>query len=192
MTNPGVVERLARHIKGDGETIEVVIYSRPLKYEGRDARIVAAFDITERKKVEDRIVYLAHHDILTGLPNRAAFGERLSDAIVEADAKQSAVAVLCLDLDRFKEVNDVFGQSSAISCCERCRTNLLSRRTTRRSHGLAGMSSRSSSPGVPYLSARRLQPKGYVARSRSPSNSTAGRFGSASASAARSIRTMVT
>ena len=100
-----------RHIKADGEIIEVAIYSRPLQYEGRDARIVAVFDITERKKIEDRIVYLAHHDVLTGLPNRAAFAERLAAAIAEADAKGSLVGVLCLDLDRFKEVNDVFGHS---------------------------------------------------------------------------------
>jgi diguanylate cyclase (GGDEF)-like protein/PAS domain S-box-containing protein len=98
-----------RHVKADGETIDVVIYSRPLDYEGRKAHISAAFDITERKKIEDRVTYLAHHDVLTGLPNRAAFGERLAGAIAEADAKSSGFAVLCLDLDRFKEVNDVFG-----------------------------------------------------------------------------------
>ena len=66
-------------------------------------------DITERKKTEERIAYLAHHDALTGLPNRTAFNERLSGAMAEADANQGKVAVLCLDLDRFKEVNDVYG-----------------------------------------------------------------------------------
>ncbi len=66
-------------------------------------------DITESKKSEEKINYLAHHDTLTGLPNRAAFNERLSAARAEADETRTPVAVLCLDLDRFKEVNDVFG-----------------------------------------------------------------------------------
>jgi diguanylate cyclase (GGDEF)-like protein/PAS domain S-box-containing protein len=101
----------SRHVKADGEKIDVVVYSRPLHYEGQEARIAAVFDVTECKKREDRIVYLAHHDILTGLPNRASFGDRLSGAIAEADAKRATIAILCLDLDRFKEVNDVFGHA---------------------------------------------------------------------------------
>jgi len=67
------------------------------------------FDITDRKLAEQRIGYLAHHDVLTGLPNRLAFNERLAAAIRNADETRTVVAVLCLDLDRFKEVNDVYG-----------------------------------------------------------------------------------
>jgi diguanylate cyclase (GGDEF)-like protein/PAS domain S-box-containing protein len=68
-------------------------------------------DITDRKKSEEKIGYLALHDTLTGLPNRAAFNERLAAAIAKADNSGTSVAVLCLDLDRFKEVNDVFGHA---------------------------------------------------------------------------------
>ena len=68
-------------------------------------------DITDRKKSEEKIGYLALHDTLTGLPNRAAFNERLAAAIAKADNTGTSVAVLCLDLDRFKEVNDVFGHA---------------------------------------------------------------------------------
>jgi diguanylate cyclase (GGDEF)-like protein/PAS domain S-box-containing protein len=69
-------------------------------------------DITERKRAEERVAYLAHHDPLTDLPNRAAFNEQLSFAHERALASNEPFAVLCLDIDRFKEVNDVFGHAA--------------------------------------------------------------------------------
>ena len=68
-------------------------------------------DITERKQAEARIAYLAHHDALTGLPNRAAFTEHLASTLDQAAKNKENFAVLSIDLDRFKEVNDVFGHS---------------------------------------------------------------------------------
>jgi diguanylate cyclase (GGDEF)-like protein/PAS domain S-box-containing protein len=68
-----------------------------------------AEDITERKLAEARIEHLAHFDSLTELPNRAAFTMRLADAIQAAETTGSSFSLLFLDLDRFKEVNDVFG-----------------------------------------------------------------------------------
>jgi diguanylate cyclase (GGDEF)-like protein/PAS domain S-box-containing protein len=66
-------------------------------------------DVTEHKRAEERIAHLAHHDGLTGLPNRAAFSEQLSSTLERQVA--GAFALMCLNLDRFKEVNDVFGHS---------------------------------------------------------------------------------
>ncbi|MFI5011729.1 MAG: EAL domain-containing protein [Hyphomicrobiales bacterium] len=66
-------------------------------------------DVTDRKRAEERIAYLAHHDVLTELPNRAAFNERLASTLEEAASSRKHFALLCVDLDRFKEVNDVFG-----------------------------------------------------------------------------------
>jgi diguanylate cyclase (GGDEF)-like protein/PAS domain S-box-containing protein len=69
-------------------------------------------DITERLNTERTIHYMAHHDALTGLPNRRLMQDRLNQAIMAARRKQRHVAVLFLDLDRFKVVNDTLGHDS--------------------------------------------------------------------------------
>ncbi|MDO9106509.1 MAG: diguanylate cyclase [Methylovulum sp.] len=66
-------------------------------------------DITERKQVEDRIKHMALHDALTGLPNRTLFSDRLQQALAEAQRDQEQLALIYLDLDKFKPVNDNFG-----------------------------------------------------------------------------------
>ena len=67
-------------------------------------------DITERKRVEEDVRYRAHHDVLTGLPNRALFRDRLTVALNYAHRQGNQLAVLCLDLDRFNIVNEAFGR----------------------------------------------------------------------------------
>jgi diguanylate cyclase (GGDEF)-like protein/PAS domain S-box-containing protein len=66
-------------------------------------------DVTERKQAESRIRYLALHDTLTGLPNRVLLHDRLQQAIAHARRQQRRVAVLMLDLDHFKQINDSLG-----------------------------------------------------------------------------------
>jgi diguanylate cyclase (GGDEF)-like protein len=66
-------------------------------------------DITAEKLAEQTIRHMAYHDALTGLPNRTLFNDRLSMAILNAQRNQKKVAVMMLDLDKFKQVNDVWG-----------------------------------------------------------------------------------
>ncbi len=69
-------------------------------------------DISERKRDEARIVHLAHHDSLTGLPNRSLIGDRLEQAILHAEREQQQVLVAFVDLDSFKLVNDTLGHAA--------------------------------------------------------------------------------
>jgi diguanylate cyclase (GGDEF)-like protein/PAS domain S-box-containing protein len=66
-------------------------------------------DVSQRKDMDARVRFLAHHDLLTGLPNRTLFQDRLQQALAAAKRMQSRVALLFIDLDRFKYVNDSFG-----------------------------------------------------------------------------------
>jgi diguanylate cyclase (GGDEF)-like protein/PAS domain S-box-containing protein len=68
-------------------------------------------DITHRKQADQHLTYLAYYDSLTGLPNRALFDERVTRAIQHAQRHQSLIAVMFLDLDRFKYVNDTWGHA---------------------------------------------------------------------------------
>jgi diguanylate cyclase (GGDEF)-like protein/PAS domain S-box-containing protein len=101
-----------RHMRKDGSTFEVHIYSHALLYEGHASMLVAAVDVTEQREAERRIAYFANHDKLTDLPNRSAFDEHFVATIAQAKENGRRIAVMCLDLDGFKQVNDFKGHST--------------------------------------------------------------------------------
>ncbi|HYC37360.1 MAG TPA: EAL domain-containing protein [Usitatibacter sp.] len=97
-----------------GRTIHCEWYNTPLTDSNGELIGFASLvqDITERLNTERTIHYMAHHDALTGLPNRRLMQDRLNQAIMAARRKQRHVAVLFLDLDRFKVVNDTLGHDT--------------------------------------------------------------------------------
>ena len=84
---------------------------RSIEFGGKPRQAIAFRDLRDRKQAEQYIRYLARHDALTGLPNRASFTGRLDRALTSARRHANMLAVICLDLDRFKEVNDLFGHA---------------------------------------------------------------------------------
>jgi diguanylate cyclase (GGDEF)-like protein/PAS domain S-box-containing protein len=94
----------------DGRTaVEVAV--REL-HEAGSLRVYTVQDIRQRRIAEERIRFLALHDPLTGLPNRITLQQRLGERLERAWANDEQLAIFCLDLDRFKEVNDVFGHAA--------------------------------------------------------------------------------
>jgi diguanylate cyclase (GGDEF)-like protein/PAS domain S-box-containing protein len=69
-------------------------------------------DVTERKQKEDTIQWMAYHDILTGLPNRALFYDRAAMVLAQAKRKQWRFGIMMLDLDHFKDINDTYGHDA--------------------------------------------------------------------------------
>ena len=104
----------AVNVTRTGRAIHCEWYNTPLvDGEGKVIGFASlVHDVTERLNTERTIHYMAHHDALTGLPNRRLMQDRLNQAIMAARRKQRHVAVLFLDLDRFKVVNDTLGHDT--------------------------------------------------------------------------------
>jgi diguanylate cyclase (GGDEF)-like protein len=96
----------------DDGTVPVELIQRVVDLGGKPHRVIAVRDLRARKEAEKNIHFLAHHDGLTGLPNRTSFNKKLEHEIGGTLQSGRRLAVLFLDLDRFKEINDLFGHAA--------------------------------------------------------------------------------
>ncbi len=101
-----------KFIRLDGEEIDVEVAGVPFTYQGKPAAQVIFRDISERKMVEERLERLALYDTLTGLPNRTLFFDRMKQLLALAKRNHYVLALLYMDFDRFKAVNDTLGHEA--------------------------------------------------------------------------------
>jgi diguanylate cyclase (GGDEF)-like protein/PAS domain S-box-containing protein len=101
--------RTWKHVRADGTLIDLAIYSRHLMYGDQPAVLLALMDITERKRAEARLAFMAQHDSLTGLPNRNLLRQNMDEILLHTRRSSDKAAVLVLGIDNFKAVNDSLG-----------------------------------------------------------------------------------
>ncbi|WP_414645534.1 putative bifunctional diguanylate cyclase/phosphodiesterase [Bradyrhizobium sp. 6(2017)] len=101
--------RTWKHVRADGTLIDLAIYSRQLMHGDQPAMLLALMDITERKRAEARLAFMAQHDSLTGLPNRNLLRQQMDEMLQHTRRSTDKVAVLILGLDNFKAVNETLG-----------------------------------------------------------------------------------
>jgi diguanylate cyclase (GGDEF)-like protein/PAS domain S-box-containing protein len=99
------------HQRKDGSTFPAEVCLTALTLSGQPTLLATVRDITDRKAAEERVQYLAYYDALTGLPNRTLLQDRLAKALASARRRKDKLALLFLDLDRFKDINDSLGHS---------------------------------------------------------------------------------
>ena len=115
-------DRSCRHVRADGGEIEVLTFGRKVAYHGHDAQLVAIVDITERKRAEAEVAYLAHHDALTGLRNRAYFRHHLGASIDAVPAQESCSPSAASTSICSRKSTTPSAIPPAIACCEWSRS----------------------------------------------------------------------
>lgn len=118
-----------RYLHKNGAVVHILWSARWSEEDG--VRIGVARDVTSLKQAEERLRFLAHHDPLTGLTNRSLFNDRLNSAVHAAHRHQSNLALLFLDVNDFKHINDTYGHAAGdrVLCAIARRLELCVRET---------------------------------------------------------------
>jgi diguanylate cyclase (GGDEF)-like protein/PAS domain S-box-containing protein len=98
-----------------------------IRFRETEARLLMVKDVTAQVEAREQLVRLANHDPLTGLPNRLLLEDRMQIALANAARHRSRAAILCMDLDRFKQINDTFGHAVGDSCLREAADRLRQR-----------------------------------------------------------------
>jgi diguanylate cyclase (GGDEF)-like protein/PAS domain S-box-containing protein len=99
----------ADNLRKDGTRIPMEVHSRLIELDSKKMVISIGRDVMERRKAENELLYMANHDLLTGLPNRNLLSDRLDVALAQSTRNKKSLVIMMMDLDRFKYVNDEFG-----------------------------------------------------------------------------------
>lgn len=111
----------------DGSEFQAEISSHPIVFESCDARLSLVQDVTDRERLHEQLVHRAHHDSLTNLPNRFLFEQRMRHTLENASRYGHKAAILCIDLDRFKKINDSYGHATGDACLQEVASRLTKR-----------------------------------------------------------------
>jgi diguanylate cyclase (GGDEF)-like protein/PAS domain S-box-containing protein len=116
-----------QHRRKDGSLAWVHVTDRPVVFNGNDARVLLARDITDRVQLDRELAFRANHDALTGLPNRTLLQERVLQCLDLADREDKRAALLAIDVDHFKRINDTYGHVIGDACLQAVAQRLKSR-----------------------------------------------------------------
>lgn len=121
----GAVRRVHQHKSGARVSVELT--EANILFQGEAARVVLAVDVTERDKFDQEMFHRAHHDELTGLPNRQLLEDRVQQCLARSEREGKRAVLLTVDVDHFKQVNDTYGHMAGDECLKAVATRLQSK-----------------------------------------------------------------
>ncbi len=126
-SDPEVRASSMRFQARSGDEIIVEVTLQRVGFEDRECRLLVAKDITAQVEAHAQLIHQANHDPLTGLPNRLLLHDRMQTAIASAMRRGAKAAIICMDLDRFKQINDTLGHAAGDSCLREVANRLRQR-----------------------------------------------------------------
>src|SRR5579883_3252792 len=118
---------LWRHYRKDSSWFYAEISSHVIEFEGRMARFCMVIDVTDRQRLYEQLEHRANHDPLTNLPNRSHLEQRLRHTLESSSRHNQKAAIICIDFDRFKHINDTYGHAVGDICLQEIAGRLKKR-----------------------------------------------------------------